>query len=171
MFSQGSLVIRSSRYLLAACILLHLLLAIAMLSTGPIWWLATVYSLLLIVHCNWWLWHDILLRGRFSPVALRWTKAGFSLELAGQRCLQAWLLPHSFISPYLMVLHFRVLGWPIGRPLILILAPDSGDRCQQRRLRVFTRCGDSCSKQIASPGLTINVAVEPKESLQHYSSR
>ncbi len=130
---------RSSRYLAIACILLHLLLAAAMSSTGPKTCLIMVHSLLLVAHCSWWLWHYILLRSCWSLIALRWTLMGFGLELAGRRCCKAQLLPRSFISPYLMVLHSRVMGHSSWRPLILILAPDSGDSNQQRRLRVFAR--------------------------------
>lgn len=141
---------RPSRYLALACILLHLLLATAMVSTGPEKYLTMAYSLLLIAHCSWWLWHYIMLRSHWSLIALRWTPAGFGLELVGQRYRKAQLLPRSFISPYLMVLHFRVMGQSSWWPLILILAPDSGDSNQQRRLRVFARYQSAAVHQLST---------------------
>ena len=148
MFSQHRLVIRPSRYLAFACILLHLLLAAAMGSTGPKGCLIVAYSLLLTAHCTWWLWHYILLRSHCSLIALCWTPAGFALEWVGQRYRKAQLLPRSFISPYLMVLHFRVMGQSSWWPLILILASDSGDSNQQRRLRVFARYQSAAVHQL-----------------------
>ncbi len=74
-------------------------------------------------------------RGAASIREARWVSDGkWHLQLRDGSSTEAELLPSSFVKPWLVVLHFRCVGVPRRRSLVLLA--DSLDRAAARRLRV-----------------------------------
>lgn len=126
---------RRSRRLLSAILTAHVVGLIVVFFAGIPGLLRLVLGLCVVASAL------IAVRGHLGGLSVRlavWEADGdWSLTRADGLRAAAWLLPESYVSPWLVILRFRGRG--VGWRPVLVLLSDSLDPDTFRRLRVRLR--------------------------------
>jgi hypothetical protein len=116
-------------------LLVHCVAATLLLSVPVPPWLKMGLAVLIVGSLHWSYRMQVTRSAGAAIVRAAWdTQGTWELTIRSGECLQARLLPDSFVSSPLVVLNFQ-----LGRRRSLVLTPDNTDPELLRRLRVRLR--------------------------------